>query len=401
MDTVIFYSRRIIAALISMAWDTYWPLALGFMLSAFVRAYIPTSSISSKLGKADAKGLSLSALFGAISSSCSYAAASMSRTLIVKGASWSNAIAFMIASTNLVFEIFLVIVTLLGWAFLGGEISGGILFILIGALFTKLMLSKTSIEHAMTHLRQTESNVHKNDPHAHHAHAGMDDSPEKTESSSPHAAMAGMHHHKAKVPSNDHGKRRKWKDIAFFFYMDVYMVGKDILIGIGIAAILSAVVPQHIWKDLFLQNQSAYPPFIVMLWNTIIGMVVALLAFVCSVGNILLAAVLWHGGINFSGVIAFILADLITIPMLMVYRRYYGVKMMWQLLGILSLAILLTSLGVDYIFHWAGWMPASHGGSVAMQTEGIKWNYKTILNLVFIPLSILLFFTGKKEMKNR
>ena len=161
--------KNIFTALLNMVWEIYWPLALGFILSAFIRGFISATAISNKLGKSNAKGLTLSAAFGAISSSCSYAAASMSRTLIVKGASWSNAIAFMIASTNLVFEIFLVIVTLLGWAFFGGEIIGGVLFIIIGAVLIKWMLSKKSIENAKQHINKTENNLGEDCCDSHHA----------------------------------------------------------------------------------------------------------------------------------------------------------------------------------------------------------------------------------------
>ena len=130
-----------------------------------------------------------------------------------------------------------------------------------------------------------------------------------------------------------------------------------------------------------------------------LGILVAIFAFVCSVGNILLAAVLWHGGINFGGVIAFILSDLVTIPMLMVYRRYYGIKMMWRLFIILSSSILITGLVIDFIFQWLGWIPANHGQQMMMQMQGVSWNYKTILDLLFLPLSLYLFFKGKRKMK--
>ncbi|MHB1921720.1 MAG: permease [Chitinophagaceae bacterium] len=165
---------KILTELLQMVWEIYWPLALGFILSALIRAFVSNSSITSGLGKANAKGLGMATLFGAISSSCSYAAASMSRTLIVKGASWSNAIAFMIASTNLVFEIFLVIISLLGWAFFGGEIVGGILFILAGTVFIKILLTQKSISKANQHIKKGEALINKNDPHAQPAQMGME-----------------------------------------------------------------------------------------------------------------------------------------------------------------------------------------------------------------------------------
>ena len=209
-----------------------------------------------------------------------------------------------------------------------------------------------------------------------------------------HPDVHAHHQHQMNARSSS-----RLKDAAGYFYMDVSMVGKDILIGIIISAVLSAIVPVHFWAALFLKNNTHLPQFAVIIWNAVIGIIVAIFAFVCSVGNILLAAVLWQGGINFGGVIAFILSDLITIPMLMVYRRYYGIKMMWRLFLVLSLSVLVTALSVDYIFQWAGWMPHQHADEITMKMEAIKWNYKTILNLIFIPVSLLLFFWGKRSMK--
>ena len=377
-----------------MTWDIYWALALGFLLSAFIRVFVSTSAITNKLGKNNAKGLALSAVFGAISSSCSYAAASMSRTLIIKGATWNNAVAFLIASTNLVFEIFLVIVTLLGWAFFGGEIIGGIFFILIGTLLIKWLLTKRSIRQAKEHIQATENTISKKDPHAHHAAMGMEqEHHQHKEQMHQHTNVQSHQQHHDKKPSS------RLTDAAGYFYMDVTMVGKDILIGVFISAVLAVVVPTHFWETLFLTNNTQLPQFIIVLWNAVIGILVAIFAFVCSVGNILLAAVLWHGGINFGGVIAFILSDLVTIPMLMVYRRYYGNRMMWRLFIILSLSILITGLAIDFIFQWLGWIPANHGQQMAMQMEAIQWNYKAILNIIFIPLSLFFFFRGRRAMK--
>ena len=392
--------RNILIAIINMVWDIFWPLALGFILSAIIRTYISTSMISSRLGKSNAKGLALSTFFGAISSSCSYAAASMGRTLIVKGASWGNAIAFMIASTNLVFEIFLVIVTLLGWSFFGGEILGGLLFILISVLFVRLFITKASIQRAKEYMQQAETKIQKNDPQVQPAKKEINEAPHNQQQEKK------INYENQKEPASEKKNFEKqkrsiienWKTTAGYFYMDVTMVGRDILIGVLIASVLSAVVPQHFWNSLFLQNNAHFPQFVIILWNATIGIIIALFAFVCSVGNILLATVLWHGGISFGGVIAFILADLITIPMLMVYRNYYGVKMMWRLFLILAFAILITAIGTDYIFQWAGWVPQLHRTQIDMQIEGLKWNYKTVLNLIFIPLSVIGFFTGKKTM---
>jgi hypothetical protein len=159
------------------------------------------------------------------------------------------------------------------------------------------------------------------------------------------------------------------------------------------------LVPDAFWKGLFLTGNSALPHFLVLSWNAIIGILIAIFAFVCSVGNIVMAAVLWQGGISFGGVIAFILSDLVTIPMLMVFRNYYGNGTMWYLLIILVISIFFTSLFLDYSFEALHWIPKAHSGGMQMTGEHFKWNYQTWLNLLFIPVSLIYFYWGRKTMK--
>lgn len=356
--------QEILVQLVEMAWNIYWGLAFGFILSSVIRAFVTTETISQKLGKNSLKSLGLATFFGGISSSCSYAAASMSRTLLMKGASWSNSLAFLISSTNLVFEIFIVIYSLLGIAFVGGEIVGGLLFIIITAALIVLFFPKKVAEDAEKHLQ--------------HEHA--DD-----------------HHHSSSELKSSF--KEKIKTASGHFYMDVMMVGKDILIGVAIAAILSVIVPQSLWTKIFLNENSQLPQIVVILWNALIGIAVAIVSFVCSVGNIVLAAVLWHGGITFGGVIAFVLSDLVTLPMLLVYRKYYGFKATIGLFILLSLGIFITAIALDYGFTWFNWIPKHPTEALNTNQNLWVWNYKTILNIVFIPTAIIYFFIGKKQMK--
>ena len=372
---------KILSELVYMVWDIYWGLALGFILSSLIRAFVSTESISSRLGKNSVASITLSTLFGAISSSCSYAAASMARTLMIKGSTWSNAVAFMVASTNLVFEIFIVIVSLLGWAFFGGEVIGGLFFIIISAIFISWFFPAKVKDEAKENIKTSES-----------------------KSSGDHHMESSCCHHDMKmggedVHTNNPVQFEKLKTASGHFYMDVTMVGKDILIGLVVASILMILVPDAFWKGLFLTGNSALPHVLVLSWNAIIGILIAIFAFVCSVGNIVMAAVLWQGGISFGGVIAFILSDLVTIPMLMMFRKYYGNKTMWYLLAILVVSIFFTSLFLDYSFAALHWIPKAHSGGMQMTKEGFKWNYQTWLNLFFIPLSIAYFYWGKKSMK--
>jgi len=372
---------KILSELVYMVWDIYWGLALGFILSSLIRAFVSTESISSRLGKNSVASITLSTLFGAISSSCSYAAASMARTLMIKGSTWSNAVAFMVASTNLVFEIFIVIVSLLGWAFFGGEVIGGLFFIIISAIFISWFFPAKVKDEAKENIKTSES-----------------------KSSGDHHMESSCCHHDMKmggedVHTNNPVQFEKLKTASGHFYMDVTMVGKDILIGLVVASILMILVPDAFWKGLFLTGNSALPHVLVLSWNAIIGILIAIFAFVCSVGNIVMAAVLWQGGISFGGVIAFILSDLVTIPMLMMFRKYYGNKTMWYLLAILVVSIFFTSLFLDYSFAALHWIPKAHSGGMQMTKEGFKWNYQTWLNLFFIPLSIAYFYWGRKSMK--
>ncbi|MDB4919724.1 permease [Mucilaginibacter sp.] len=376
---------NILSQLAHMIWDIYWGLALGFILSSLIRAFVSTESISARLGKDSITAISLSTLFGAISSSCSYAAASMARALMIKGSTWSNAVAFMVASTNLVFEIFIVIVSLLGWAFFGGEVIGGLFFIIISAIIISWFFPAKVKDEAKEHIAASEGEK-SNDSHSHH----------KMESSCCHHEM--KMDIKEVLPAKT-SLFTKLKEASGHYYMDVTMVGKDILIGLAVSAILMVVVPGGFWKGLFLSGNSTLPHIVILSWNAIVGIFIAIIAFVCSVGNIVLAAVLWQGGISFGGVIAFILSDLVTIPMLMVFRKYYGNKTMWYLLIILVVSISFTSLFLDYSFAALHWIPKAHTGRMQMASEDFSWNYQTWLNLIFIPLSLIYFYWGRKSMK--
>jgi len=386
MQTIV----QILQQLFYMIWDIYWGLALGFILSSLVRAFISTERISSKLGKDTVAATGLSTFFGAISSSCSYAAASMARTLLIKGATWSNAVSFMVASTNLVFEIFIVIVSLLGWSFFGGEVLGGLFFIVLSAILINRFFPKKVKEEAKEHIAHREGgHVHGHD-HSHHQH----------HQPQPEAKTSCCHSMAKKEDTTDNtGFSSKLKTASGHYYMDVMMVGKDIGIGLIIASVLMVLVPDNFWRSLFLTGQTSLPHFVVLSWNAIIGILVAIVAFVCSVGNIVMAAVLWHGGISFGGVIAFILSDLVTIPMLMVFKSYYGGKTMWYLLAFLVISIFFTALFLDYSFAALHWLPKPGSGGMQMKAAHFEWNYNTWLNILFIPLSLVYFFWGKKSMK--
>ena len=362
---------NLLNAFLSMIWEIYWGLAFGFILSSLIRVLVSRRKVTAGLGKTTARSISLATFFGAASSSCSYAAASMSRSLVIKGSSLANALAFMVASTNLVFEIFIVLIALLGWAFFWGELIGGVFFIILLAFIVTKFFPKSVLEK----LRQNASLTDTTNEEHHHNHSHSDNG------------------------QGDKSLGSKVLEASGHFYMDVTMVGKDIVLGVFISAVLMVFVPTEFFHALFLDNSSDIPFWVQSVWNAFIGVFVAIISFVCSVGNVVLAGILWHGGISFGGVIAFILADLVTLPMLSVYRRYYVFRPALWIALFLIIAIVVTGLFLDFLFNAVGWIPESpEEGFLAHSV--FQWNYKAVLNLIFVPVSIIFFYLGRKRMSH-
>jgi uncharacterized membrane protein YraQ (UPF0718 family) len=349
-----------------MAWKIAWGLVLGFGISAFVQAFVSRERVAEHLGDFSPRALALATGVGAASSSCSYAAAAMSKTLFQKGAHVVNATAFLFASTNLVIEIGLVIWMLLGWRFLAAEIVGGVLLILVMALLLRLLTPEKILDEARRHL----------------ALGAEDDAHD---------------HGSGPLPWSKITTREGVRAAAGYFAMDWRMIGRDVVLGLLIAGSLAALVPQAWWSALFLSPESGqHPGFWVSVENALVGPVIAILSFVCSVGNIPLAAVLWAGGISFGGVIAFIYADLVTIPMVLVYRRYYGWRPALAYAALLLFTMVVVALGVDAAFRGLGLAPAPGTGEGMADRQYFAWDYTTLLNAIFLPLGIALFVMGRR-----
>src|SRR4030081_3454618 len=304
-----------------MLWEVLWPLALGFILSAVVQTLVSRNAVARTLGSDSPRSLGLATLFGAASSSCSYAAVAIARSLFLKGASFPAAIVFEFASTNLVFELGLILLILLGWPFLGAEFAGGILMIVVLALLFRWTLRPQLVEEAR---RNAERGLRGRME----GHAAMDMA--ITEGPFLRRLVSG----------------RAFTAISHNFWMDVTSVWTDIGLALLIAGALAVWVPASFWQAFFLTAH----PVLSEIWGPLIGPVISLLSFVCSVGNIPLAAVLWNGGISFGGVIAFIFADLIVIPILNIYRKYYGLKVAGFLFATFYVAMAVAALIVDLIF---------------------------------------------------
>lgn len=354
-----------------MLWEVFWPLALGFVLSAIVQTLVSRNAVARALGSDSPRSLGIATLLGAASSSCSYAAVAIARALFLKGASFPATIVFEFASTNLVFELGLILLILLGWPFLGAEFAGGVLMIVILALLCRWTLRPKMVEEARRHAERGLRGRME-------GHAAMDMA--ITEGPFIRRLFSG----------------RAFTAISHNFWMDVTSVWTDIGLGLLIAGALAVWVPASFWQAFFLTKH----PLLSEIWGPLIGPVISLLSFVCSVGNVPLAAVLWNGGISFGGVIAFVFADLIIIPILNIYRKYYGGRVALYLLGISYVAMALAGLLIGLLFKLLGIVPA-HRAVIALQT-GPTLNYTAVLNVIFAAVMTLLGWrflsTGGLEM---
>jgi len=355
-----------------MLLEVFWPLALGFLLSAVVQTVISTRAVAGALGRPDLKGFVLSVGLGAASSSCSYAAVAVARALFRRGAHFVNAIIFEFASTNLVFELGLVLLILLGWQFVAAEFAGGLLMAVVLWIIFKLTLRQRMIDQAK---RQAELGIVGSNMEG---HGDMDMS-----------ITEGPFFARLFSP-------RAFTAIAHYFYMDVYSLYRDIGLGFLIAGAIAAWVPNSWWQAFFLTNNPTLNEF----WGPLVGPIISMLSFVCSVGNVPLAVVLWNGGISFGGVISFIFADLLIIPILNIYRKYYGARTSLYLLVTSYLAMAVAGFIIGELFQLLGLTPTHH--FIAVFETRPSWNYNTFLDLAALALIALLGWrflrTGGIEM---
>ena len=344
----------------SMTWEILWALVLGFALSAVVQAVVRKSTIVRLLGDDRPRTLAIATGLGAASSSCSYAAVALARSLFRKGANFTAAMAFEIASTNLVIELGIILALLMGWQFTAAEFVGGPIMIVILAVLFRIFMRSRLIEEART---QAEKGV----AGSMEGHAAMDMS----------------------VPTQGSFLRRLFSRQGFTAVSHIYVMEwaailRDVVLGLLIAGAIAAWVPETFWQSFFLTDH----PTLAAIWGPIVGPLVSILAFVCSIGNVPLAAVLWSGGISFGGVVAFIYADLLIIPILNIYRKYYGKKMMFVLLGTFYVAMVAAGYLVEIIFGVTNLIPDNR--NVMVMQEGITGNYTTWLNIAFLIITAVL-----------
>ncbi len=357
--TILIALGQALFTAFSMFWEILWPLILGFTLSAIVQAVVSHQSMAKALGGDSLKHVIRATLFGIASSSCSYAAVALARSLFQKGASFTSAMAFELASTNLVIELGIILIVLMGWQFMAAEYLGGVLMVLFIAVLFRLTLTPRLVQRAKARAEQGR-------PGRMEGHAAMDMS-----------VSGGSFWQKL-------FSAKGLTATSHYFVMDWASVWVDIILGLLIAGALAAWVPDGFWQAFFLSKN----PTLARIEGPLVGPLVAIISFVCSVGNVPLAAVLWRGGISFGGVVSFIFADLIVLPVLDIYRKYYGWKVMSYILVTFYVTMAAAGYVVEFLFAALGIIPQNR--NVAALTEGVSWNYTSVLNLIFLVLAILL-----------
>jgi uncharacterized protein len=346
-----------------MFWSILWALILGFAISGIVMAFVPKSKMAAILGNSKPDDIALATFFGSVSSSCSYAAASMSRSLFQKGAHIIPALAFMLASTNLVLELSLILWVMMGWQFVVAEFLGGMILVAIMSVLMMLFGPLADFDQKRKELN-------------HDSESEEDDEGTTADPKT----LAG------------------WREAARAFVSEWQMIGKDVAIGVIISGFLMTFVPDSFWQSLFLRN-GANSDQSLNVWrlieNAFVGPLVSMVSFVCSVGNIPLANVLYHGGIGFGGALSFIYADLIIIPLILIYRKYFGWKLAAWITGIFYLSMALTGIIVDLLFRAFGLVPQSSEIMPVMDMTFFQINYTFWLNMIFITLAAGLVWLAK------
>ncbi len=351
----------------SMTWEILWALILGFTLSAVVQAVVRRETVVRALGSDSPGALAAATGLGMASSSCSYAAVALARSLFRKGASFTAAMAFEIASTNLVIELGIILALLMGWQFTLAEFIGGPIMIVALAVLFRIFLRRRLVADAL-------DQANKGVAGSMEGHAAMD------------MSVAGPGSFWRRLTS-----ARGFTAVSHIFVMEWAAIWRDIAAGLLIAGALATWVPMDFWRSFFLTDH----PVLAGIWGPIIGPIVAVVSFVCSIGNVPLAAVLWNGGISFGGVVAFIFADLITLPILNIYRKYYGWKMAAFIAATFYATMVFAGYAIELIFNLFHLVPKQRNASVI--EAHISWNYTTWLNIAFLVVAAVLlarFFTS-------
>lgn len=362
-----------------MLWETLWALVLGFTLSGVVQAFVSKEKMQAQMGNHRPLTVAKASIYGMVSSSCSYAASAMSKSIFAKGADFITAMAFMIASTNLVVELGLVLLVLLGWQFAAAEFVGGPIMIALLASVGGLVLTAPIIEAARKRLT---------------ASADDDGAPNVPGPASPSdgAPVDGGEGVQDSLRSKI-TTPAAWADASSYAVADVTMLRKELVIGYLVAGFLAVLVPNGWWNALFLHGHG----FWTSLENALVGPLIAVISWVCSIGNVPLAAALWSGGISFGGVIAFVFADLIAMPLILIYAKFYGWRLTIRLVALFYVLMAIAGLVVELLFGAASLIPTSRPVEIA--PAHFEWNYTAYLNLVFIIVGAAVWWLARNRAR--
>ncbi|GAA0242958.1 permease [Haladaptatus pallidirubidus] len=385
---------------IGFLWTAAWAITMGLMITSLVQVYVSKERMARLLGDDDLAGLAKATVFGAASSGCSFGAVAIAKGLFKKGAHVVNVLAFMFASTNLIIELGLMILILLGWEFLLAELLGGLILIAVMALIVHLTLPENLFEDVREELNQRD-----------HDHGITEDPTCGMEGKDEYSLVtnggetlkfcsAGCLETYQQEAASSGGWREElltwggWYKLGNQYRKEWSMIWKDVVAGFLISGFVIVFVPQWVWNSLFLQGDN----LLVSAENAIMGVTIAVISFVGSIGNVPFAVALWGGGISFAGVIAFVYADLITIPVLNVYRKYYGWKVMLYILGVFFVTMAFTGFLMEELFTALGIVPNLAGGETATEQTYFELNYTFYLNVVAFALSGFLFYVYRRGL---
>jgi uncharacterized membrane protein YraQ (UPF0718 family) len=341
---------------LGLFWMAFWAFGLGYVISAMIQTFVTKERMKQSMGEPGPKSVGLGTFFGFISSSCSFSALSTTRSLFTKGAGLIPSLAFLLASTNLVVELGIVIAVFLGWQFVVGEYLGGIVLILLMWLLVRLTKPKQLIEKARKRAKDQE--VRDTD--------------------------ADIPDWKKLILS-----KKGWQKVANRYVMEWKMVWKDVTIGFTMAGIIAVFVPQSFFQALFIGSGSEDITFWHVFAQSVVGPIAAFFTFIGSMGNIPLAAVLFGNGVSFAGVMAFIFSDLVVFPVLRIQAKYYGWKMALYILGVFFVILVATALLMHYGFAATGVLPDSSAAQQVTEREFFKIDYTLFFNVAFVLLSAI------------
>ena len=357
-----------------MFWETLWALVLGFALSGAVQAFVSKDDMQRLIGDHRPASVVRASGFGMVSSSCSYAATAMAKSLFQKGADFISAMVFMFASTNLVIELGVVLIILMGWQFAAAEFVGGPIMILLLVAVGSFVFRGRLVGEARQRLQLGHVGGHD-----HQAMVGVSDERQAQLERAPW---------RQKLTS-----KAAWSDAASYAMADIKMLRKELVIGYAVAGFLAVLIPMDWWNEVFLSGHG----FWTSAENVVVGPFIAFISFVCSIGNVPMAAALWHGGISFGGVIAFIFADLIALPLVLIYRKYYGNRLALRLFVTFYVVMAAAGLIVEGLFELFGAVPSDRPETI-VETK-FEWNYTTVLNIVFLAVFAYLYWLYRNRAR--